>query len=112
MRELYYQNPAFGFELVNLVAARLSADVSRLQKQIADMQASLDAGAAAGAKPAIDLSLGTDASVPAEAAEGIASEAAETAAPGEAERGAAGVPTSAAEGGPGVAGIGGVRVST
>ena len=33
--QLYYQNPAFGFELVGLVAARLSADVSRLQEQLA-----------------------------------------------------------------------------
>lgn len=32
--QLYYQNPAFGFELVGLVAARLSADVSRLQEQL------------------------------------------------------------------------------
>lgn len=32
--QLYYQNPAFGFELVGLVAARLSADVTRLQEQL------------------------------------------------------------------------------
>ncbi len=35
VRELYYQNPAFGFEIVGLIAARLSADVERLQKQLA-----------------------------------------------------------------------------
>jgi CRP/FNR family transcriptional regulator, cyclic AMP receptor protein len=34
VRELYYQNPAFGFEIVGLIAARLSADVERLQKQL------------------------------------------------------------------------------
>ena len=34
MRELYYQNPSFGFELVALVAGRLSADVGRLQDQL------------------------------------------------------------------------------
>jgi CRP-like cAMP-binding protein len=112
VRELYYQNPAFGFELVNLVAARLSADVSRLQKQIADMQASLDAGAAAGAKPPIDLSIGTDASVPAQAAAGLDPDAAEAATPDESERGTVDVPAPLAESGPDVAGIGGVRVST
>jgi CRP-like cAMP-binding protein len=35
VRELYYQNPAFGFELIGLVAARLSADVARLESQLA-----------------------------------------------------------------------------
>lgn len=35
VRQLYFQNPAFGFELVGLVAARLSADVARLQEQLA-----------------------------------------------------------------------------
>ena len=33
VRQLYYQNPEFGFEIVGLVAARLSADVERLQKR-------------------------------------------------------------------------------
>ncbi len=33
--QLFYQNPAFGFELVTLVATRLSADVARLQEQLA-----------------------------------------------------------------------------
>jgi CRP/FNR family cyclic AMP-dependent transcriptional regulator len=31
VRELYYQNPAFGLELISLVAGRLSADVARLE---------------------------------------------------------------------------------
>lgn len=35
VRQLYFQNPSFGFELVGLVAARLSADVARLQVQLA-----------------------------------------------------------------------------
>ncbi|MEP7057724.1 MAG: cyclic nucleotide-binding domain-containing protein [Caldimonas sp.] len=39
VRQLYYQNPAFGFELVGLVAGRLSADVARLQEQLARSQA-------------------------------------------------------------------------
>jgi len=30
-KQLYYQNPAFGFEVVSLVAGRLMADVRRLQ---------------------------------------------------------------------------------
>ncbi|MDQ6681218.1 MAG: cyclic nucleotide-binding domain-containing protein [Pseudomonadota bacterium] len=37
--QLYYQNPAFGIELIGLVAGRLSADVARLQQQIADAKA-------------------------------------------------------------------------
>ena len=40
VRQLYFQNPSFGFELVGLVAARLSADVSRLQAQLAKKDAS------------------------------------------------------------------------
>jgi hypothetical protein len=39
VRQLYYQNPAFGFEIVGLIAARLSADVERLQKQLAGPEA-------------------------------------------------------------------------
>lgn len=33
--QLYYQNPEFGFELVRLVAGRLTADVQRLESRIA-----------------------------------------------------------------------------
>ena len=33
--QLYYQNPSFGFELVRLVAGRLTADVQRLESRIA-----------------------------------------------------------------------------
>lgn len=32
--QLYYQNPEFGFELVRLVAGRLTADVQRLESRI------------------------------------------------------------------------------
>ncbi|HEX7501524.1 MAG TPA: cyclic nucleotide-binding domain-containing protein, partial [Polyangia bacterium] len=39
VRQLYFQNPAFGFELVGLVAGRLSADVARLQEQLARHEA-------------------------------------------------------------------------
>lgn len=35
VRQLFYQNPGFGFQLIDLVAGRLTADVIRLQKQIA-----------------------------------------------------------------------------
>jgi len=33
-KQLYYQNPAFGFEVVSLVAGRLMADVHRLQARV------------------------------------------------------------------------------
>ncbi|WP_425261737.1 Crp/Fnr family transcriptional regulator [Rubrivivax sp. RP6-9] len=42
VRQLYHQNPQFGFELVGLVAGRLSADVQRLERKLRD-----DAAAAA-----------------------------------------------------------------
>jgi CRP-like cAMP-binding protein len=49
VRELYYQNPSFGFELVGLVAARLSADVDRLNAQLAATRTQgAEAGASAG----------------------------------------------------------------
>lgn len=38
VRELYYQNPSFGFEIVGLVAGRLSADIARLRAQLRDAQ--------------------------------------------------------------------------
>ncbi len=34
LKQLYYQNPKFGFELIGLVAGRLSADVRRLEKAL------------------------------------------------------------------------------
>jgi len=36
VNQLYYQNPDFGFQLMALVAGRLTADVQRLQKQVAE----------------------------------------------------------------------------
>ena len=42
VRELYYQNPDFGFELIGLVASRLSADVARLEEQIARLKAAAE----------------------------------------------------------------------
>lgn len=33
VKQLYYQNPAFGFKLITLVARRLSADVERLRHE-------------------------------------------------------------------------------
>ena len=35
VRQLFYQNPEFGFEVIGLVAGRLSADVQRLQAEVA-----------------------------------------------------------------------------
>ena len=34
VRQLFYQNPAFGFQMMRLVASRLSADVQRLEKTL------------------------------------------------------------------------------
>jgi CRP-like cAMP-binding protein len=34
-RQLFFQNPAFGFEVVRLIAGRLSADVQRLEARLA-----------------------------------------------------------------------------
>jgi hypothetical protein len=39
LRQIYYQNPSFGFELIGLVAGRLSADVARLEQQLAQAKA-------------------------------------------------------------------------
>jgi CRP-like cAMP-binding protein len=46
VRQIYYQNPGFGFELIGLVAGRLSADITRLQEQLAQAKA-----ATAGSAP-------------------------------------------------------------
>ena len=34
VNELFYQNPAFGFKMVELVASRLSADIARVTEQL------------------------------------------------------------------------------
>ncbi len=36
VRQLYFQNPGFGFEIVGLIAGRLSADVARLRAQVVE----------------------------------------------------------------------------
>ncbi|MBC7941865.1 MAG: cyclic nucleotide-binding domain-containing protein [Chitinophagaceae bacterium] len=35
-RQLYFQNPDFGFEVVRLIAGRLTEDIQRLQEQLAE----------------------------------------------------------------------------
>jgi hypothetical protein len=42
LKQLYYQNPEFGFHLVNLVARRLVANVDRLETQLAAKPYGLD----------------------------------------------------------------------
>lgn len=42
MKQLYYQNPAFGFKIIELVAARFSADVDRLNAELATARAALE----------------------------------------------------------------------
>lgn len=39
VRQIYYQNPGFGFELIGLVAGRLSADIARLEEQLVQAKA-------------------------------------------------------------------------
>lgn len=41
VRQLYFQNPAFGFHLVELLAERLSTDVQRAEQRSAEMQRAL-----------------------------------------------------------------------
>ena len=48
VRQLYFQNPEFGFEVIGLVASRLSADIRRLEQSLAAQQRS---GAAVGDAP-------------------------------------------------------------
>lgn len=42
--QLFFQNPAFGFEVVRLIAGRLTEDVQRLEAQLAAGPAGPDAG--------------------------------------------------------------------
>jgi CRP/FNR family cyclic AMP-dependent transcriptional regulator len=42
VRQLYFQNPAFGFKMIELVAARFSADVSRLNAQLIALRGERD----------------------------------------------------------------------
>ena len=43
--QLYYQNPAFGFKLIELVANRLAADIGRTTEQLLQARAQLAAKA-------------------------------------------------------------------
>ena len=43
VKQLYYQNPAFGFKMIELVAARFSADVDRLNAELLTLRAELAA---------------------------------------------------------------------
>lgn len=43
LKQLYYQNPEFGFHLVSLVARRLANNIGRLETQLAQMPYGLDA---------------------------------------------------------------------
>ena len=45
VNQLYYQNPAFGFQMIELVAGRLSADVRRLTEELMSTRAQLEASA-------------------------------------------------------------------
>ncbi|MFC5608994.1 Crp/Fnr family transcriptional regulator [Variovorax soli] len=51
-KQLYFQNPAFGFEVVSLIAGRLMADRQRLEALVAAGQAQPQAAAAAAANQA------------------------------------------------------------
>ncbi len=42
VKQLYYQNPAFGFKMIELVAARFSADVGRLTAELMTARAERD----------------------------------------------------------------------
>ncbi len=35
LKQLYHQNPSFGFHLIGLVVGRLSEDVRRIEKRLA-----------------------------------------------------------------------------
>ena len=48
VRQLYFQNPEFGFEVIGLVAQRLTADIHRLEQSLAAQQQN---GAAVGDAP-------------------------------------------------------------
>ncbi len=37
LKQLYHQNPSFGFHLISLVAARLSQDVRRIERRLAEL---------------------------------------------------------------------------
>jgi CRP/FNR family cyclic AMP-dependent transcriptional regulator len=48
-RQLYFQNPAFGYEVVQLIACRLTGNVRLLEQQLAELSAAQDTPAAEAA---------------------------------------------------------------
>ena len=42
VKQLYYQNPAFGFKMIELVASRFAADVDRVNTDLARLRAERD----------------------------------------------------------------------
>ena len=50
-RQLFYQNPAFGFEVVRLVTARMSDDTLRLERRLAELEAGTSAAPAPAPAP-------------------------------------------------------------
>ncbi len=63
-KQLYHQNPAFGFEVVRLIAGRLTEDVQRLERQLAQ-QPSAAPSAAPSATTSATTSATPSATLPA-----------------------------------------------
>ena len=53
VRQLYFQNPAFGFHLVELLAERLSTDVQRAEHRTAEVERALVEATGEAARPKI-----------------------------------------------------------
>jgi CRP/FNR family cyclic AMP-dependent transcriptional regulator len=47
VKQLYHQNPEFGFELIRLLAGRLTADIGRLQEDLAAARSTAERASAA-----------------------------------------------------------------
>lgn len=57
VKQLYYQNPAFGFKMIELVAARFAADVDRLNHDLAAARSELAALRGAPDQPPVSAAL-------------------------------------------------------
>jgi CRP/FNR family transcriptional regulator, cyclic AMP receptor protein len=69
MRQIYYQNPDFGFQMIGLVASRLVADVHRLEAAVAAAKAAAATAAptpAVAAAPAAPAAAGHNVALPQE----------------------------------------------
>lgn len=44
VKQLYFQNPSFGFHLIDLLVSRLSNDVDRVEKQVAGAETASESG--------------------------------------------------------------------